>query len=45
MAQIVGGFDLYDSFVNMKELSKTYGVRLTSLEEFAKIFVEVVLPH
>ena len=38
MAQMVGGLDMYDFVVDMKELSKTFGVKLTSMEEFAKNF-------
>ncbi|HUK84667.1 MAG TPA: SDR family oxidoreductase [Candidatus Acidoferrum sp.] len=43
MSQIVGGFDMYDSVVDMSETSKTFGVRLTSLQEFAKVFIASVL--
>ena len=45
MTQIIGGFDMYDSVVDMNETSKTFGVRLTSLEDFAKGFVASVLSH
>ncbi len=38
MVQLITGFDMYDSEVDMRELAKTFGVRLTSLEEFAKNF-------
>lgn len=38
MVQLITGFDMYDSVVDMKDMSKTFGVKLTSLEEFAKTF-------
>jgi uncharacterized protein YbjT (DUF2867 family) len=39
MAQFLGGFDSYDSPIDMSGLSRTFGIRLTSLEEFAKGFM------
>lgn len=41
MAQFLGGFDSYDSPIDMSGLSRTFGIRLTSLEEFAKGFCSV----
>ncbi len=38
MVQLITGFDMYDSVVDMKEMSKTFGVKLTSMDEFAKAF-------
>ncbi len=38
MVQLLGGLDMYDSVIDMNELSKTFGVKLTSMEEFAKAF-------
>ena len=43
MVQIISGFDMYDSVVEMSETSKTFGVRLTSLEDFAKAFISSML--
>jgi hypothetical protein len=45
MIQIIGGFDLYDSIVDMTETSKNFGIRLTSLEEFAKAFIASESKH
>ena len=45
MAQIISGFDMYDSIVDMTELSRTFAVNLTSLEEFAKAFVANAKPQ
>jgi NADH dehydrogenase len=39
MAQFIGGFDSYDSPIEMANISKTFGVKLTSIEEFAKAFM------
>ena len=39
MAQIISGLDMYDSVVDMTDLSRIFGVKLTSLEEFAKVFI------
>jgi uncharacterized protein YbjT (DUF2867 family) len=40
MVQTLAGFEFFDSPMEMSELSKAFGVKLTSLEEFAKNFVE-----
>jgi len=40
MAENLAGFEFFDSPMEMTELSKAFGVKLTSLEEFAKNFVE-----
>ena len=39
MVQFIGGFDSYDSPIDMDKLSRDFGIKLTSLEEFAKGFV------
>lgn len=36
IAQFVGGFDTYDSIIDTTEISRTFGINLMSLEEFAK---------
>jgi uncharacterized protein YbjT (DUF2867 family) len=38
MAQFIGGLDTYDSLIDTTEISRTFGVKLTSLAEFAKGF-------
>ncbi len=38
MVQLITGFDMYDSVIDMNELSKSFGIKLTSMEEFAKAF-------
>ena len=38
MVQLITGFDMYDSVIEMNELTKSFGVKLTSMEEFAKAF-------
>jgi uncharacterized protein YbjT (DUF2867 family) len=38
MVQIISGLDMYDSVIDMTKLSKSFGIKLTSLEEFAKTF-------
>jgi uncharacterized protein YbjT (DUF2867 family) len=40
MVQLITGFDMYDSVVDMKELSKTFRIKLTSMEEFSKNFTK-----
>jgi uncharacterized protein YbjT (DUF2867 family) len=45
MAQIIGGFDTYDSAIDMTNTSKTFAVKLTPLEEFAKSFVQTQSPE
>jgi uncharacterized protein YbjT (DUF2867 family) len=39
VVQFIGGFDSYDSPIDMDKLSRVFGVKLTFLEEFAKGFV------
>ena len=39
MAQFIGGFDSYDSQIEMKDISRAFGIKLTSIEEFAKVFI------
>jgi uncharacterized protein YbjT (DUF2867 family) len=39
MAEFIGGLDTFDSLIDTTEISRTFGVKLTSLEEFAKGFV------
>jgi NADH dehydrogenase len=39
MAQFVGGFDTYDSIIEMTGLSEEFKVKLTTLEEFAVAFI------
>jgi uncharacterized protein YbjT (DUF2867 family) len=39
MAQFIGGFDSYDSQIEMEDISRAFGIKLTSIEEFAKIFI------
>jgi uncharacterized protein YbjT (DUF2867 family) len=38
MVMFIGGFDTYESVIDMSELSTTFGVKLTFLEEYAKEF-------
>jgi len=45
MAQTLAGFEFFDSPMNMAELSKTFDIKLTSLEEFARDFVERSAAH
>jgi uncharacterized protein YbjT (DUF2867 family) len=44
VAQFIGGLDTYDSLIDMTEISRTFGVKLTSLEEFAKGFIAGAKP-
>lgn len=39
IAQFIGVLDTYDSIIDMTDMSRTFRVKLTSLEEFAKGFV------
>jgi len=40
MVQNLAGFEFFDSPVEMKQLSTTFGIEQTSLQQFAKDFVE-----
>ncbi len=39
LVALLTGFDMYDSPINMTEITRTYGVKPTSVEEFAKNMV------
>ncbi len=45
MTQFVGGFDTYDSIVDMSRLLNAFQVRLTSLQDFAKEFAARAKPN
>jgi NADH dehydrogenase len=40
ISEMLAGLNFFDSPIEMEELSKRYGVELTSMEDFAKKFIE-----